>query len=196
MSPNSREEPRSPSSSPHQSAIPYSGNHNRAMDDLDALKRDRFEMLSAYLDGEVTAAERKQVEHWLATDSETQRLHARLITLQSEFQNLPIPAAERPVEQTVEQVLAQIDRRPRLTLVWSGIGTAVAAIFIGAVTGLVPGNGSLTPQIAQSPSPKMTNSAVQEVGAIPDAVPDSSTLMIALDRPPIDIPRVATDNSN
>jgi len=29
---------------------------------MDMLKRDRFELLSAYLDGEVTAAERQQVE--------------------------------------------------------------------------------------------------------------------------------------
>ena len=29
------------------------------------VKRDRFELISAYLDGEVTAAERKQVEEWL-----------------------------------------------------------------------------------------------------------------------------------
>jgi anti-sigma factor RsiW len=29
---------------------------------------ERFELLSAYLDGEVTASERKQVEAWLATD--------------------------------------------------------------------------------------------------------------------------------
>jgi len=31
---------------------------------MDMLKRDRFELLSAYLDGEVTAAQRQQVEDW------------------------------------------------------------------------------------------------------------------------------------
>lgn len=31
----------------------------------DMEKRDRFELLSAYLDGEVSATERKQVEDWL-----------------------------------------------------------------------------------------------------------------------------------
>lgn len=35
---------------------------------LDNLKRDRFELLSAYLDGEVTSSERHQVEDWLRSD--------------------------------------------------------------------------------------------------------------------------------
>ncbi|MGB3136401.1 MAG: zf-HC2 domain-containing protein, partial [Nodosilinea sp.] len=33
--------------------------------DLDATKRDRFELLSAYLDGEVTPEERQQVLFWI-----------------------------------------------------------------------------------------------------------------------------------
>ena len=33
-------------------------------------KRGFFELLSAYLDGEVTATERKQVEEWLSTDTD------------------------------------------------------------------------------------------------------------------------------
>jgi len=43
---------------------------------MDMLKRDRFELLSAYLDGEVTAAQRQQVEDWLGNDPEVQ-LYAR-----------------------------------------------------------------------------------------------------------------------
>ena len=38
------------------------------------MKRDGYELLSAYLDGEVTAAERKQVEEWLANDPTVQSL--------------------------------------------------------------------------------------------------------------------------
>lgn len=55
------------------------------MDELDHCKRDTFERLSAYLDGEVTAAERQQVEAWLATDSEAQRLYQRLLNLRQQI---------------------------------------------------------------------------------------------------------------
>jgi anti-sigma factor RsiW len=44
---------------------------------MDIHKRDRFELLSAYLDGELTATERRQIEDWLKTAPEVQRLYAR-----------------------------------------------------------------------------------------------------------------------
>ena len=143
------------------------------MDRLDTLKRDRFELLSAYLDGEVTAVERKQVESWLATDPDTQRLHARLLKLRHGLHNLPVPASPCPLPQTVEQVFARLDRRPRLTLVWGGIGAAAAAVFVGVLTSLVPGTQLLTPQTAQQ----------VPAGSAEEA------LMIALEQPPIEIPQ-------
>jgi Putative zinc-finger len=48
----------------------------------DPLKRDRFELLSAYLDGEVTAPERRQVEAWLKSDPKMQALYARMLKMQ------------------------------------------------------------------------------------------------------------------
>lgn len=58
---------------------------------LDAVQRDRFEMLSAYMDGEVTADERRTVEEWLANDPTVQKLHSRLLRLRQTFQAMPIP---------------------------------------------------------------------------------------------------------
>ncbi len=40
-------------------------------------KRDRFELLSAYLDGEVIAAKRQQIEDWLRNDPGVQYLYVR-----------------------------------------------------------------------------------------------------------------------
>ncbi|MEL6165322.1 MAG: zf-HC2 domain-containing protein, partial [Cyanobacteria bacterium J06628_3] len=57
------------------------GNTNNLTGAKNMVKRDRFELLSAYLDGEVTAAERRQVEEWLANDSSVQNLHKRLLSL-------------------------------------------------------------------------------------------------------------------
>jgi hypothetical protein len=52
--------------------------------DLDVTKRDRFELLSAYLDGEVSPEERRLVTTWLADDPETQCLYQRLLHLRLE----------------------------------------------------------------------------------------------------------------
>lgn len=148
-------------------------------DTLDVLKRDRFELLSAYLDGEVTAAERKQVEAWLATDPVVQQLYARLLKLRQGFRTLPIPSAEQPIEQTVDQVFARIDRRPRLAVVWGGAGAAVAALFVAAVSGILPGGHSPAPQIAVESSPTSVTAVAPEV------------MKIALDRPVVHIPKAA-----
>jgi len=147
------------------------------MDTLDILKRDRFELLSCYLDGEVTAAERKQVENWLATDPEIQHLHARLLKLRHEFQSQPVPTSQ-PVEQLVEQVFDRIDRRPKLRLIL-GVAGAVAAVVVGALTSVLPGS-HFNPQMAEQVPAEQS----------PEA------LMLALDRPPIDIPKAPAAKSN
>ncbi len=138
---------------------------------INMLKRDRFELLSAYLDGEVTAAERRQVEHWLANEPEVQRLYTRLLKLRQELRTLPVPAAQS-AEQTIQQVFRRLNRRVHLTII-SG-GTAIAALFIGAVSGVLPDRQFL--QIAESP----------ESVAAPN-----ETLMVALNTPVIEIPKAA-----
>ena len=88
------------------------GEVNQSIGTMDMLKRDRFELLSAYLDGEVTAAEKRQVEDWLANDPESQRLYGRLLKLRTGVQTIPAPAAQ-PVEQTISQVYQRMHRRSR-----------------------------------------------------------------------------------
>lgn len=136
-------------------------------------QRDRFELLSAYLDGEVTASERRQVEQWLATDSQTQRLYARLLALRQNLQTLPIARSGQSVDQLVDRVTARIERSPR-RLVWGGL--AAAALIVGALFNALP-NNSYAPSVADSLSQN-------------EDVP-SDGLMIALNRPPIEIPKAA-----
>lgn len=146
-----------------------SGAANQLIGAMDMLKRDRFELLSAYLDGEVTAAERKQVEEWLANDPESQRLYERLLKLRSSFQTIPVPAAQQPVEQTIELVYQRVDRRSRRrAVVWSG--SAIAAVVLGAVSTVLPTRQLL--QIAQSPQ--------QEI----------EPLRVALNSPVVEIPKL------
>ena len=138
---------------------------------MDMLKRDRFELLSAYLDGEVTAAQRQQVEDWLGNDPEVQSLYARLLKLRQGLRSLPVPPAEQPVEQTIEQVFGRLNRRPRLAVVWGG--AAIAALFIGALSS---DRQFISPQLAQSPAP---------------ALAPVEPLMVALNTPVVKIPTAA-----
>lgn len=152
-----------------------------AASSMETLQRDRFELLSAYIDGEVTAAERKQVETWLATDPTMQRLHSQLLRLHHGFQNLPDPAPAQSVEQTVEQVLARVDRRPNLRLVWGG--AAVAALVIGGIATVFSGDRMPLLQTAQESKQE------EQVKASQPEAADAEPLLIALDRPLVAIPK-------
>lgn len=147
---------------------------------LDAIQRDRFELLSAYMDGEVTADERRQVEDWLAHDPTVQRLHARLLKLRACFQTMPVPtAAPESVQQTVDAVLSKVERRPRLTLIWGGAAVA-AAMMVAAVSSVLPGFRESLPQMAQSPSEQVQPTQPESV--------QSERLLIALDKPLVALP--------
>jgi anti-sigma factor RsiW len=153
---------------------------------------DRFELLSAYLDGEVTAAERREVEAWLASDATAAQLHSRLLKLRRGFQALPTPAPSQPVELAITQVFKKIDQRPRLTVLLGGAGAAAAAVLVAAVSGVMPGmmpGFSPSAQVATGPAAKTAPAAV------PAAPADG--LLVALDEPVLIISKtaVADDNS-
>ncbi len=164
------------------------GHANQSIGAMDMLKRDRFELLSAYLDGEVTATERRQVEEWLANDPEIKRLYARLLQLRQGLRTMPVPAAEQPVEQTVQQVYQRLHRRSRRAMVLGG--SAIAALFIGALSGVLPSLESF--QIAKSPESATTpveplmvalNTPVVEIPKAPIAAPEKPSYQIQFPRP-------------
>ncbi|WP_298921269.1 anti-sigma factor [uncultured Nostoc sp.] len=172
---------RSPLQLPQDLSDGMAKHTNESTGLMDMVKRDRFELLSAYLDGEVTAPERRQVEEWLANDASVQCLYARLLKLRQGLRTLPVPTAQQSPEVTVQQVLTRLRRRSRLN--WMVGGAAIAACVIGAVSGLVSG-GSSPPQLAQRPEiePIQTSSA--------SMVP-LSPLMVGLNNPVIEIPKAA-----
>lgn len=146
--------------------------------DMDSLQRDRFELLSAYIDGEVTAGERYQVQAWLDTDPEMQRLYRRLMMLRHGLQKLPVPPSEATAQETAHRVFSRLDRhRMRKTLVWGG--AAIAAVFVSAWSGVLPGNQLMRQWAFRSPQ--------LEEAAEP--------LMIAVNRPVIDIPKAPVSST-
>ncbi|MBW4599234.1 MAG: transcriptional regulator [Calothrix sp. FI2-JRJ7] len=145
---------------------------------MDMVKRDRFELLSAYLDGEVTATERKQVEEWLVNDQSVKTLYTRLLKLRQSLRTLPIPESQQPVEETVEQVLGKLKRR-RLKLAGLFGGAAIAACAFGALSGIFSGDSRVI-QFASQP-------VSQPIATKPNA--SSKTLMVALNQPIFPIPK-------
>lgn len=140
---------------------------------LDMQKRSRFELLSAYLDGEVTAVERQQVQQWLSTDPQMQSLYNRLLKLRQSLRTVSVPQ-EVPVEQTVDAVFERLDRRRSPRLRWGGV--AIAALFVGALATVLPGRDLFSPQLASSPNSTTVS---------------SEPLMVALNEPLVNIPKAA-----
>ncbi len=146
--------------------------HNQGLSPVDLSDMDnqfeRFELLSAYMDGEVTAQERKQVQEWLDTDPEFHQLYKQMLRLQREVPTIPVP--ENPVSSEVlsQGVFDAIDRQDskKRGLITSGLG--VAAVIVGAVVHVCLQDG-LSPRYAH------TNG-------------DNEALTIALNRPVVEIP--------
>ncbi|WP_066378621.1 anti-sigma factor family protein [Anabaena sp. CA = ATCC 33047] len=155
---------------------------------MDMVKRDRFELLSAYLDGEVTADERKQVEEWLANDAAVQRLYARLLKLRQALRSMPVPTPQHSPETTAKEVFARVNRRSRLNLTFGG--AAIAACVIGAISGWLPGRESSIPQLAQQ---QIQPSQPTQTATEPTVT--SSPLMVAINNPVIEIPKAAVSSS-
>jgi len=157
---------------------------NESTGGMDMVKRDRFELLSAYLDGEVTAAERRQVEEWLAHDPTIQHLYTRLLKLRQGLRTMPVQQLQQPIAETVQQVLARSHRRSRIA--WMSGGAAIAACAIGAVLGLLPNGESQVPQMAQ----KQSTPPTEQVQPPPLPLP-ASPLMIAINNSVVPIPKAA-----
>ncbi len=158
---------------------------NESIGSMDRSKCDRFELLSAYLDGEVTAAERRQVEEWLAGDPTIQQLYARLLKIRQGLRTLPVPQQQTPEEAT-GRVMARIRRRTRMIVL--GGGAAIAACAIGALSGVFPGGFSPTPQLAnKSVTPETQVQAESELD-FPKMV------AVSLNDPIIRIPKTAKNS--
>ncbi len=145
--------------------------------DMDSLKRNRFQLISAYVDGEVTSAERSEVQQLLATDPDAKRLYNRLVMLRQAFRSMPVPPTEQPAQELAQQVFSKIDRRRnRRKFVWGG--AALAAMFVGAVSMIVPNGPSPVQQIAEQKEPLRiaVNRPLLEIPLAPVSSPRPSGL--------------------
>ncbi|MGF1537685.1 MAG: anti-sigma factor family protein [Elainellaceae cyanobacterium] len=171
----------------------------------EGLKRDRFELLSAFLDGEVTPAEREQVLALLEHDQTMQCLYARLIKLRRGLQSMPVPTSSQTVEDILTKVQARTERRPRRTAAaWGGM--AIAALFVSAIMGSLALPGAINQIPDEEPKSELSDSPEGESdldkvldesdGAIDVPAPDekpaeaisSDELMIPIAQPVVPLP--------
>ena len=153
------------------------------------MQRDRFELLSAYIDHEVTADERRQVEAWIAEDASFATMHRRMVKLQRGFQGLPTPTPTEHVDITIAHVLNVVDRPRPNWKVFAGTGS-IAAAAVAAIA-ILPGLLLPTPsgQLASRPGAPTANTMNSDPGELP--MPRALTVAVSLDQPVFVVPKKA-----
>ncbi|HHP7232150.1 MAG TPA: anti-sigma factor family protein [Xenococcaceae cyanobacterium] len=144
---------------------------------------DYFELLSAYIDDEVTPQERQQVQQWLDNDPEIKQVYLQLLSLQNEIQALSVPAsAVVPPETVAKNVFVTLDRTRnyRKILVWGG--GAIAATMVATLSGLLPG---------------LNSSSLRLADAINQRIRTEEPVLVAvtLNQPAVKIPKTAVSSS-
>jgi len=138
------------------------------------LSTDNFELISAYLDGELSIAEKTQVQIWIDQDPELKAVYTSMLTLQSQMRNLEVPPNSQSTAEITTKVFQSLDRRRRQRQLLLGGGAAAASVA-AAIMGLIPGIGDHSLRMAQSPN-------------ITDK-PEMVMLAVALNKPAINIPK-------
>ncbi|MFM2310804.1 MAG: hypothetical protein RLZZ04_80 [Cyanobacteriota bacterium] len=146
---------------------------------------DNFELISAYLDGELSSTERFQVQKWIDEDPQMKQLYHKLLALQGQIQSLEAPPTRRTVGEITEQVFQSLDRQHRRRrLLWGG--GAIAASCLATITGLIPGLMSPSLRVAHSPNAH---------DLAPQVPPEQVMLAVALNKPAINIPKLVNGYS-
>lgn len=139
----------------------------------------RFELLSAYLDQELTPQEIEQVEKWLSNDPEAQKIYKNLLQLRYHLREMPVPPSHRSSEALACSVVGNVHQQTvKQVLFWSG-GT-IAALFVTIISGVFSWTGSPISRLAESNESNLP----------------SDSLMIAIDEPVVEIPIVPVSTTS
>lgn len=145
------------------------------------IPEERFELLSAYIDGEVTDAEEQLVEQWLSDDINFRCLYQRQLKLRQLLIDLPVPvaahsSAKLETDVMINRVMAEIDKRSqRRKWKLAGIGISVAAV-VGIFGSLFTFNSS--PQFSPVANNIKSPAQVKE-----------EPILIAMEEPLVPLPK-------
>jgi anti-sigma factor RsiW len=145
---------------------------------------EKFELMSAYLDGEVTASERQQVEKWLQNDAIFKAQYQRMQGMHQAVSHLPVAEPVVPVMVLADQVFAKISERRQSRWLKIG-GAAVAATLVAVGTGLSGiwgGSSNAVPQLAKLSLPTAVLAKLE-------IIPNPAPMMVALNNSIVNIPQ-------
>jgi anti-sigma factor RsiW len=117
----------------------------------DSSEVDYFELLSAYIDGELAPAERDRVAEWLDTKPEIKTTYLQLLKLQTQMQGIPTPPSIS-VDTVSAEVFERLnrDRRRKRCCLWGG--GAIAATLLATIYSMVSSVDSPNFRLADSTS--------------------------------------------
>ena len=118
---------------------------------------EQFELLSAYLDDEVTTSERYEVEALLENDEAFARQYRQMLRIQTSLPAMSVPSTRQSPEALAQAVFTEIDRPRKRKLAIFGGGAIAAGLLsvVAGLTGLVGGNDSQPQFAGNSPAPIM-----------------------------------------
>jgi anti-sigma factor RsiW len=158
-----------------------SKNFNEKLNESMITPNERFDLLSAYIDGEVSETEEQLVETWLSDDPDFRLVYQQQLKLRQLLIDLPAPipvnsSARVETDRMVNRVMAEIERRS-LRRKWklAGLGVSVAAI-VGVFSSMFTFNSS--PQFSP-----VANSVK------PAAVVKEEPILIAMEEPLVPLPK-------
>jgi len=150
---------------------------------------EHFELLSAYLDGELSPEETAKIQSLLQTDQSLQQEYQQLLKLKEKIRQLrPVTPSFSP-EQLSQGVFAKVEQRGKKHK-WLWGGSAIAAVSVAALTSLFTPNPGFIPQLANTPAHEMQLVlAVNQISRqqLSDNLDDG--LMIKLNEPLVNIPK-------
>lgn len=138
---------------------------------------DHFELLSAYLDRELTPEENEQVEQWLNKDYQAQKNYQHLLQLRYHLQKSAVPSSSFSAEHLTQQVVTQSQHQT-----WQKVKFWGKRALLGGLIAFTSGTLAWT-----------TSSSFRLAELSPSEEAPNSTLMISVDQPIMEIP--ATPNS-
>jgi anti-sigma factor RsiW len=158
------------------SDTPNHDNQSNNWQEERSIDTDRFELLSAYLDGELTPEERHQVQYWLDTDSQFKQVYHRLLRLHQGMQNVSSSGKSTSIEQLCDNVFLKVDRQQKRRKFKVLTGGAIAALFVASVFGFWTNGNRSVLNMAKS---SQNNSASKPL-----------MLAVTLDKPAVNIPKL------
>jgi anti-sigma factor RsiW len=156
---------------------------NQIFDNFMTIPQERFELLSAYIDGEVSESEEQLVELWLSDDVNFRHIYQQQLKLRQLLIELPVPVAansspKAETELMIDRVFAQIDKRSqRRKWKLTGIGIAVAAM-VGVFGSMFTFNSS--PQF----SPVSNSIKIKSPAPVAE-----EPILIAMEEPLVPLPK-------